>query len=142
MKIFTAYDTASIKESKWGCNNLIRTSFQKLFLIIFKWLSPIGLFLISTTYQDNIRCTWFHGTFFTGSYLTFLILSYKNVFNKYCIPGTYLIDLVLCDFCRRSPILLGLINTTYYYHIWWTWFLATFSKIRFKHFWLSPFGSC
>ena len=31
-------------------------SFQKLRLNIFKWLSPIGLCLINTTYQDRISC--------------------------------------------------------------------------------------
>ena len=48
-------------------NKLFWISFQKLFLNIFKGLSPIEMRLINTSYWDHIWWTWFHVTFFKCS---------------------------------------------------------------------------
>ena len=45
-------------------------------------------------------------------------------------------------FFERSSIGLGVIKIANHERIWWTWFLVTFLKVRSKHFWLLTIGSC
>ena len=100
--------------------------------------SPIGLWSINISYQQHIWWTQFQVTFLKVrfKYLTAKYWTYWAVFNIYFKPGSYLMNLISCDFIRTSALIISkqiighikpcLINTSYQDHICWTRSLMSF----------------
>ena len=66
------------------------------------WFFSIGSLLINTTWQNHFWWTWSYLTFYEGLLWRLFILLYWTVVNKYCISWPYLMDMILCDFFRKS----------------------------------------